>query len=54
MNERLKSFNRNTKVCDLALSPSLSLPTAAGVIRIVCLWIEMSTFFRIGDVAEML
>ena len=54
MNERLMSFSRNTKVCGLALSPSLSLPAAAGVIRIVRWWIEMLTFLRMGDVAEML
>lgn len=52
MNERLKSFNEGTKVCDLALSPSLSLPTAEGMIRIVHSWIEMLTFSQTGDVAE--
>lgn len=54
MNERLRSFSKNTKGCDLVLSPSLSLPAAAGVIRMVRWWIEMLTFLRMGDVAEML
>ena len=54
MNDRLRSFSRKTKVCDFTLSVSLSLLTAEGMMRIVRVWIDISTFFRIGDAAEIL
>ena len=54
MNDRLRSCSRKTKVCDFALSVSLSLLTAEGMMRIVRVWIDISAFFQIGDAAEIL